>query len=82
VLGETTMLRWLERRGVEATPHGFRSSLRTWLAEATDASHEVSETVLAHTTGTSVSRVYIHTDRLDQRAALMQRWADFIAGVC
>lgn len=80
VIGETTMLRWLERRGVAATPHGFRSSLRTWLAEATDASHEVSETVLAHATGTSVSRVYIHTDRLDERAALMQRWADFVVG--
>jgi integrase len=80
VIGETTMLRWLERRGVAATPHGFRSSLRTWLAEATDASHEVSETVLAHTTGTSVSRVYIHTDMLEQRAILMQRWADLVTG--
>lgn len=80
VIGETTMLRWLERRGVAAAPHGFRSSLRTWLAEATDASHVVSETVLAHTTGTWVSRVYIHTGMLEQRAVLMQRWADVVTG--
>ena len=32
-------------------PHGFRSSLRTWLAECTNASEEVAETVLAHKVG-------------------------------
>jgi integrase len=78
VISDATMSRLMERRGMVERPHGFRSSLRTWLAEATDASHEVSETVLAHTTGTSVSRVYIHTDMLEQRAVLMQRWADVV----
>ena len=39
----------MERRGMEARPHGFRSSLRDWLAEATDTPREIAETVLGHT---------------------------------
>ena len=38
----------MERRGLEARPHGFRTSLRTWLAETTDAPHEVAEAMLSH----------------------------------
>ena len=61
-------------------PHGFRSSLRTWLSEATDAPREVAETVLAHVTGTSVERAYRRTDFLEQRRVLMERWSDHVVG--
>lgn len=37
VISDATMARLMERRELEARPHGFRSSLRTWLAECTDA---------------------------------------------
>jgi integrase len=37
VISDATMSRMMERRGMEARPHGFRTSLRTWLAETTDA---------------------------------------------
>lgn len=76
VISDATMARLMERRGMDARPHGFRSSLRTWLAEATDAPYEVAETVLAHTVGSSVQRAYSRTDYLEQRAALMEKWAD------
>lgn len=46
VISDATMSRLMERREMEARPHGFRSSLRDWLAEATDAPHEVAETML------------------------------------
>lgn len=63
-----------------ARPHGFRTSLRTWLAEVTDAPHEVAEAVLAHAVDGSVVRAYRRTDFLDQRRALVERWADHVTG--
>lgn len=80
VISDMTLSRHMERRGLEARPHGFRTSLRTWLAEATDASHEVAEMMLAHTTDTGVVRAYRRTDFLEQRHALIERWADFVKG--
>lgn len=80
VISDATMSRMMERRGVEARPHGFRSSLRDWLAECTDAPHEVAETVLGHATGGAVVNAYRRTDFLDQRRALLARWADHVTG--
>lgn len=80
VISDMTLSRHMERRGLEARPHGFRTSLRTWLAEATDAPHEVAETVLGHVTDSSVVRAYRRTDFLEQRRALVERWADHVTG--
>ncbi|WP_278921937.1 tyrosine-type recombinase/integrase [Pseudophaeobacter profundi] len=79
VLSDATMSRLMERRGLEARPHGFRSSLRVWLAEVTDASHEVAETMLGHVVGSAVVRAYRRTDFLDQRRTLLERWASHLA---
>ncbi|GAD57221.1 tyrosine-type recombinase/integrase [Limimaricola cinnabarinus] len=80
VISDATMARLMERRGLSERPHGFRSSLRTWLAEATDAPHEVAETVLQHVAGTTVQRAYRRTDYLEQRRVLMERWAQLVTG--
>jgi hypothetical protein len=80
VISDMTLSRHMERRGLEARPHGFRTSLRTWLAEATDAPHEVAEAMLAHTTDSGVVRAYRRTDYLEQRAKLAERWADHVTG--
>lgn len=80
VISDATMARMMERRGMSERPHGFRSSLRTWLAEATEAPYEVAETVLQHVVGTAVQRTYNRTDYLDQRRALMERWAQLVTG--
>lgn len=80
VISDATMSRLMERRGIVERPHGFRSSLRTWIAETTDAPHEVAETVLAHVAGTSIERAYRRTDFLDQRRVLMERWAGHVTG--
>jgi len=80
VISDATMSRFMERRDMKERPHGFRSSLRTWLAEATDAPHEVAETVLQHVAGTSVQLAYRRTDFLDQRRILMERWAQLCIG--
>jgi integrase len=41
VVSDMTLSMFMRRAKLEARPHGFRSSLRDWLAEATDAPHEV-----------------------------------------
>ena len=81
VISDATMARLMERRGLQARPHGFRSSLRTWLAEKTDAPHEVAEAMLAHITDSKVVRTYRQTDYLDQRRALLDRWGRLCCGV-
>lgn len=80
VISDMTLSRHMERCGLEARPHGFRSSLRDWLAEATDAPHEVAEAMLAHVADSAVVRSYRRTDFLEQRRALAERWADHVTG--
>lgn len=80
VISDATMARLMERRGMEARPHGFRSSLRTWIAECTNASREVAETILAHSVGSSVERAYRRTDFLEQRQKLLEQWANHVTG--
>jgi integrase len=78
VISDATMSRLMERRGLEARPHGFRSSFRTWCDEATDTPYEVKETAIAHVVGSSVERSYRRTDYLEQRRVLMERWAEYV----
>ena len=80
VISDMTLSRMMERRGLDARPHGFRTSLRTWLAETTDAPHEVAETMLGHLVDGGVVRAYRRTDYLEQRAKLIDRWADHVTG--
>ena len=81
VISDASMSRLMERRGMAERPHGFRSSLRTWLAECTNASEEVAETVLAHKVGSKVVRAYRRTDHFEERAILMERWAQHVTRV-
>lgn len=80
VISDATMARLMERRELEARPHGFRTSLRTWLSDNTDAPHEVQEMMIAHITDSKVVRSYRRNDFLDQRRALAERWAGYVTG--
>lgn len=80
VISDATMSRLMERRGMEARPHGFRSSFRDWAEEVAHAPELVAETALAHKVGSAVQRAYRRTDVLEKRRALMQRWADHVVG--
>ncbi|WP_375701261.1 tyrosine-type recombinase/integrase [Bartonella sp. AA81SXKL] len=76
-----TMMAWYMRKNkIEACPHGFRSSLRDWLAETTNAPYEVAETILSHTVGGKVERAYRRTDYLEQRRVYMDKWAAYVTG--
>ncbi len=79
-LAEKCMYIYMRRNKLEACPHGFRSSLRDWLAETTDAPYEVAETILSHTVGGKVERAYRRTDYLEQRRVYMDKWAAYVTG--
>jgi integrase len=79
VISDMTMSKFMERRGLAERPHGFRSSFRDWVAETTNTTHDVAETALGHTVGGAVERSYRRTDFLEQRRALMERWAKVIS---
>ena len=81
VISDATMSRMMQRRGMIARPHSFRSSLSTWLADCTDAPEAVAELCIEHITANKVVRAYRRTDFFEQRAILMQRWADHVTGV-
>ena len=68
----------LNRLGVCAVPHGFRSSFRDWLGECTSASWAVAEACLAHSSGERASLGYARSDYLEQRRDLMADWANYL----
>lgn len=80
VLSDATMSRLMERRKLESRPHGFRSSIRTYLADVAKAPREVAETVLGHKSGTDIELAYRRTSFLDDRRILMEMWAGHCIG--
>jgi integrase len=75
VISDMTMTAYMDRRGMKERPHGFRTSLRVWLAEATNAPHDVAEMCISHVVGSKTVQAYKRTDYLEQRKTLMERWA-------
>ena len=70
----------LERCGIAAVPHGFRSSFRDWAAEETDHPREVIEAALAHAVGNKVEAAYARSDLFARRRRLMDDWAVYVNG--
>lgn len=79
VISDMTMSMLMARLKLDYRPHGFRSSLRDWIAETTETPYEVAETVLGHVVGGAVERAYRRTDYLEQRRLVMEAWAAFIS---
>ena len=75
-----TILKVLQRPEHSYTPHGFRSTFRTWISEKTNHVHEVAEAALAHTIGDKVVAAYQRGDLFEKRRQLMLGWADFVNG--
>ena len=79
-LSQQALGRVLARAGITATLHGFRSSFRDWAAEQSGAPWAVCEAALAHSVGSSVETAYHRSDHLESRRALMEAWANYVAG--
>ena len=69
--------RVLWRAGVSSTPHGFRSSARSWMADC-GVPAEVAEACLAHVPRSKVVQAYQRSDLLERRAEVMQAWSDYV----
>jgi integrase len=77
-LGVTALAKVLQRmQRSELTVHGFRSSFRDWVAEATGYPREVAEAALAHVVGNKVEAAYQRGDLFEKRRRLMEEWAEF-----
>jgi integrase len=76
-ISDVTMSKHMRDKGFEARPHGFRTSLREW-ADHVGARFEVAETLLAHKVHGALASAYLRTDYLDERRALLVRWAQFV----
>jgi len=79
MLSDNAMRRLVSRLGVDATPHGFRSSFKDW-ARNHDVDETLSEFALAHVEGSATVRAYARDDLLDRRRPVMQAWADYLDG--
>ena len=77
-LSENALLDRCEKDNIGATPHGFRTSFRSWAKAEYGARFEAIELCLAHSVGTSVTQAYDREDLLQERRAMMQAWADYL----
>jgi integrase len=71
----------MRRIGIDAVPHGLRSTFRDWAAERTSYPEAVAEAALAHTKGDKVEAAYFRSDLFEKRRRMMAEWATFLAKV-
>jgi len=74
----TAALRRVGYANGEVTVHGFRATARTLLDEVLGFRPDYIEHQLAHQVRDSNGRAYNRTSFLEQRRAMLQRWADYL----
>jgi integrase len=67
----------VRRMGVDAVPHGFRSSFKDWARSSTSYPDELSELSLSHVGSDATRAAYARDELLPKRARLMRDWAKF-----
>lgn len=77
-LSDMTLSKLLKDLGIDAVPHGFRSSFRDWAGELTNFPREVCEFALAHVIKDKSEAAYARSDLLEKRGNLMNAWADYL----
>lgn len=76
-LSDSTLSKLMRERGLDGTPHGFRSSFRDWCAEK-NIERQVAEACLSHVVG-GVEGAYLRSDFFELRRSVMDRWAAFVS---
>ncbi len=77
---DMTLKMALRRMKLDHDPHGFRSSFRDWVSDATSFPSELAEAALAHIKGDKTEAAYARSTMLDKRRVMMEAWAGFITG--
>ena len=78
-LSAMTLTKLLRENGVQAVPHGFRTSFRTWCGD-TAVAPEVAERALAHSVRDKVQAAYDRGSLYARRVRVMADWATYIGG--
>ena len=68
-------LRRIDR--ADLTVHGFRSTFRDWVSEATNFPSEAAELALAHVIANAVEAAYRRGDQFEKRRQLAEAWAAY-----
>ena len=63
--------------GIDASPHGFRSSFRNWAGRRVDVASAVAEATIEHK-ASGVEGAYLTDDFFDERIPVAQAWSDYL----
>ena len=77
-LSDMALLEVVRGKGLGWTPHGVRSTFRSWVAESA-LSESAAEMQLAHTPS-KLEQAYQRSDLLDQRRELLTAWVSVLNG--
>lgn len=72
-----TMAKALSTIRTDCTVHGFRSTFRDWVSEATSFDGATAEAALAHVVGDKVEAAYRRGDLFAKRRDMMDAWAAY-----
>ena len=79
IMSDMTISKLVKGLGIQAVPHGFRTSFRTWAAERTNIPREICEEALAHVNPNRVEAAYQRSDLFERRRDLMDAWARYLS---
>jgi integrase len=79
-LSDMTLTKVCRDMGIDAVPHGFRSTFRDWVAEQTSWPAELAEAALAHVISDKTVAAYQRGSMLEKRRELMVAWASYCDG--
>jgi len=78
-LSDSTVSKLFRVSGIKGVPHAVaRSGFRSWCADS-NVPRELAESCLAHILG-KTEAAYQRSDMLKRRAAVLQKWSDYLAG--
>ncbi len=80
-LSNMSLLKVMRELRPDYVVHGFRSSFRDWVGEATNHSGDVAEMALSHTIKNKVEAAYRRGDLFEKRRRMMEDWAAFCSRV-
>lgn len=77
MIGVSVFGRLLRDLKIDCSPHGFRSSFRSWCSDE-GIDRELAEQALAHAVGSQVEQCYARSDVLERRREVMEAWGAFL----
>ena len=80
-LSDMTLTKVLRDMGLSVTAHGFRSTFRDWVGEATNYPSDLAEAALAHVIADKTVAAYARGTMLEKRCLMMTAWADYCAAI-